>query len=156
MARGPLQIIVRDPNTGKPIRNALATIKVRGTTDSAPIYSAETGGTLVTVLQSDRFGTLSGWMEPGRYRITITATGYTLRPYDFDISDPDNEADGTSEFVGVIVDGHLEVELSSDWGIDEDGIGYYDTGGASPGEDAWPSIDEDGLLNLTRFASSGV
>lgn len=58
---------------------------------------------------------------------------------------------GGDAFVGAVDGDALQVTLTSRWGIDADGVPYWDPDGATPGEEAWPSLDEDGTFMLTKL-----
>lgn len=65
---------------------------------------------------------------------------------------PSVESGSADQFTGELVGDVLEVALTSRWGIDaDDASPYFDTEGATAGEDAWPSLDEAGAFTLTAM-----
>lgn len=66
--------------------------------------------------------------------------------------DKGDPGDPGAKFLATLdLDGSVEIELDSHWGIGSDGVPYYDTVAADAVDAAWPSIDTDGTFVLTQF-----
>lgn len=113
MSRGYLDIDARNASTGRPIPNASAVVKLRGTDTVVSVYTTETGTVLAT-LRGDLFGQISGWIAPGRYTAYVSALGYALKTQEIDITDTSSVTASEVEFTptGTIAATDVQAAMS--------------------------------------------
>lgn len=133
-AKQPLSTAATDAE----LAAAIATVNASMATDTELAGAVATVNTTIAAKQS-----LSEKGQPNGYA-----------PLDSDSRVPainlPNVAGGFS--ATTLADGTIQVSMASNWGITSTGKPYYDSAGASPGEEAWPSLDTDGNLTLTTLA----
>jgi hypothetical protein len=64
------ETVARD--SGHPVTGAHVYVYERGTTDQAPVYTLEVGGTVITQPLRTLQGAITGWVEEGSYDLVIT------------------------------------------------------------------------------------
>jgi hypothetical protein len=134
--RPPIQHTVRDLD-GTPRPDADVYVYLRGTTTAWPVYTAATGGSIITQpLTPDAWGRVSGYMvSPGQLDIVEEYDGMSLR----------REWDA----VGAVLDGWTAPTFQNAWV--NYGVGY-DTAGYRP--DSFNNVELKGLIKSGAIGSS--
>lgn len=114
----------------------------------APAFVSEQGAAAANPIPTDVDGQATLWVEAGLYAWRVI-DGEQMTAWE-PVTAASREEPFEELRANADEDG-FEVLLASRWGIDAQGVAYWDSDGATPGEEAWPSLDEDGVLMLTTL-----